>query len=360
MEKKVGILTFHFPDNKNFGASLQSFAVLTMIKKIYRNTQIIDYSYTKFKLKHKIKLLIQGKGFLDYNKKFLKLTSKCKNFKELRKLNENFDIFIVGSDQVWRSLGKYTPIYFFNFVNNEKRKISYSASFGVDYWEDKTEITTEVKKLIKRFDYISVREKSGVKICNEIFEVTAKVVLDPTLMLEKEEYNIILEEYKNKGHLKNKYVAYMVLDEEKNLNNLGNDISKKLNIPVLNIKGKILKFFNKEMFIYNKVSQWLTYLKDSEMVITDSFHCTVFAIIFNKNFIVIANKKRGISRLENLLSELGLEERLIYNLEEVSKNNILNKEINYEIIKEKLNILRKESFEFLKIALLGEKNENSN
>lgn len=349
--KKVGILTFHFANNKNFGASLQSFAILNLIKKFYGDTKIIDYSYTKFKLKHKIKLWFQGKGFLEFNKKFLTMTKNYKKEKNLKELNQYFDIFIVGSDQVWRAMGKHSPTYFLNFVDEKKKKIAYAASYGVDFWEGDKKLTKEIKELIKKFNYISVREDSGINICNTLFQVEAEVTLDPTLMLNKEDYEIILNEYKGKDHLKNKYVAYMILDDNKNLKDECENYVKQNNFLLNNIKGKVLKIGKYNIMIYNKVSKWLTLLKDAEIVITDSFHCTVFSIIFHKNFIVLANRTRGIARLESLLKKLGLEDRLIYSLDDEIRNKILEKKINYKDVDEKLKDLKKESYKFLRKAL---------
>ncbi|MDP0507266.1 MAG: polysaccharide pyruvyl transferase family protein [Fusobacterium sp. JB019] len=376
--KKIGILTFYYPENRNFGALLQTYASFNILKELNHSPEIINYNNTRdFKnkgAKGKIFLLfnmILGRvglfiypknkkikldfyfGFKKFLKNFLKLTLASHSTKKLKKLNKTLDIFIVGSDQVWRMWNKndFFPSYFLDFVDEDKKKISYAASFGLDEWKEKPEITSKVRKLLKRFDYISVREESGIDICKKTFGIDSVCVLDPTLVLPKEKYQLIIDEYKDKSHLNKKYIAHMLLDDNDNLRKYSNKIADRLKCEINYIKGHYKKILWKKIFVYNGVGQWLTYLKDSELVITDSFHCTVFSIIFHKKFIVIANPQRGNTRLENLLNIVGLEDRFFTDIKEVENSGILEKEINYEEVEKKLNVKRKYSIDFLKNAL---------
>lgn len=351
---KIGILTFQYPENKNFGASLQSYAHLTLIEKINSNVKIINYYKNNYSIKSKILSLLKNKNFIDYNKKFLKQTCKINPNEDLKFLNKEFDTFVVGSDQVWRDryLNGKTKHYFFDFVNDDKKKIAYAASFGVDYWEGTPELTEEIKHLIKRFNHISVREESGIDICKNTFGIdNAVCVLDPTLMILREDYQPILDDWQDKSHLKKKYIAHMLLDDTVELKKESQNIADYLKADINYIKGKSFKILGKDITFYNKVSQWLTYLKDTELVITDSFHCTVFSLIFHKKFVVVANKARGIARLETLLSKVGLEDRFFTDIKDVMKSGILDKEIDYNEVDKKLEVHRKYSMDFLKKAL---------
>lgn len=356
--KKIGILTFHFPENRNFGASLQTYACLNMLKKIELNTEIIDYNPFKLGSIGKLLYYLNGKNFKNYNQKFLKLACCCSNYEELKNLNKKFDIFLVGSDQVWRA--KYTQPdtskYYFDFVDDNKTKIAYAASFGVDFWEGDKELTEKIKPLAQKFDYVSVREESGIKICNNVFGIDAVCVLDPTLMIDKKDYQPILDDWKDESHKKKKYIAHMLLDDTVVLRDESNNIGKYLKSEINYIKGKDRKILGKTITFYNKVSQWLTYVKDAELVITDSFHCTVFSLIFNKKFVVVANPERGTARLENLLGIVGLKDRFFTNIKDVLKSGILDKNIDYVEVEKKLNVHREYSMNFLKKAL-GESNE---
>ncbi|MGL5099704.1 MAG: polysaccharide pyruvyl transferase family protein, partial [Fusobacteriaceae bacterium] len=128
-----------------------------------------------------------------------------------------------------------------------------------------------------------------------------------------------------------------------------------LNAEINHINGrdiKILgKILGKKLTLFNRVSQWLTYVKDAELVITDSFHCTVFSLIFNKKFVVVANSHRGMARLETLLSKAGLEERFFIDIKDVLKSGILDKDIDYSEVERKLEVHREFSREFLRKAL---------
>lgn len=351
--KKIGILTFQYPENRNFGAILQSYAHLTLIKKFNKNTKIINYipnDYKNMSLKIKTLIKLESKEFEKFSNKFLKISS----FESLENEGKNYDIFIVGSDQVWRTkwLQEKIKHYFFDFVDKDKKKIAYAASFGVDFWEGNKELTEEIKPLIKRFDAISVREESGIDICKNTFEIdNAVCVLDPTLMISKEDYQPILDDWRDKSHLNKKYIAHMLLDDDEKLRNESQNIANYLKADINYIKGNYKKILWKNYFAYNKVSQWLTYLKDAELVITDSFHCTVFSLIFHKKFVVVGNPKRGVARLETLLGKVGLRERFFTNIEDVMKSGILDKEIDYIEADKKLEVYRKYSMEFLKKAL---------
>lgn len=352
--KKIGILTFHYPSNLNFGASLQSFAV----NKLFKESKIIDYNPMEESLKFKIFSYIGGRNFVDYCNKFLKITKKIETLEDLKFLNNKFDAFVVGSDQVWRAkwLQDKLPHYYFDFVDDDKTKIAYAASFGVDFWEGDKELTEKIKLLAQRFDYVSVREESGIKICNDVFGIDAVCVLDPTLMIDKKDYQPILDDWKDESHKKKKYIAHMLLDDTLELREESNSIGKYLKSEINHIKGKDIKILGKTITFYNKVSQWLTYVKDAELVITDSFHCTVFSLIFNKKFVVVANPERGTARLENLLGIVGLKERFFTNIKDVLSSGILDKSIDYTEVEKKLSICREYSMNFLKKAL-GENNE---
>lgn len=353
---KIAILTFHKATNKNFGASLQSYACSKLMKKNNNkdSVKIIDFSPNRSNKLKKFFHKITSLNFFKYNKKFLNLTNKIQSMEDLKKLNNEFDIFVVGSDQVWRGIWNIDTKthYFFDFVNDDKKKIAYAASFGVDYWEGTLELTEKIKPLIKKFDYISVREESGIDICKDTFGIdNAVCVLDPTLMISREDYQPILDDWQDKSHLNKKYIAHMLLDDTAELKNESQNIAKYLGAEINYIKGKSFKILGRDIIFYNKVSQWLTYLKDAELVITDSFHCTVFSIIFHKKFVVVANKTRGIARLETLLGKVGLQDRFFTNIKDVMKSGILDKNISYDEVENKLEVHRKYSMEFLKRAL---------
>ena len=350
--KKVGILTFHYAENRNFGAALQTYAITKLYENQMKKVEVLNFIANRLTWKGKILYFLEGNRFSEYSKKFLNISPI--KFENKEEINKEYDIFSVGSDQVWRPIWWRNNVkhYFFDFVDDSKKKIAYAASFGVDYWEGDEELTEEIKPLIKRFNHISVREESGIEICKNTFGVDNVVcVLDPTLMIDREDYQPILDDWQDKSHLRKKYIAHMLLDDTEQLRNGSKKIADYLGAEINYIKGKSFKFLGKTITLYNKVSQWLTYLKDAELVVTDSFHCAVFSIIFHKKFVVVANPARGIARLETLLGKVGLEDRFFTNIEDVLKSGVLDREIDYQEVDKKLEIHRKYSMNFLKKAL---------
>lgn len=362
MNKKVGILTLQYPENKNFGAILQTYAVSTMIKNEGLNAELINlFPKKEPKFLSKIAFKVLANDFQNFSEKYLKTTERCNNIESLKKMNNKFNTFLVGSDQVWRPLWLkgYLPHYYFDFVEEGKKKIAYAASFGVDFWEGNESQTKQMKELAQRFDCVSTREESGVDICKEQFDVEATCVLDPTMMINRVDYQPILNDYKCEKHKESKYIAHMLLDDSDELTKGSNEIANYLSAEIIKIKGKYINIFGKNLFKYNKVSQWLKYLEDAELVVTDSFHCAVFSILFKKRFVVVANPTRGIARLRNLLTKLKLEDRFFTNINEVIESGILDQKVDYKVVHKELDKYREKSFEFLRNALRKKKENES-
>ena len=275
-------------------------------------------------------------------------TEQIKN--EVRRLN--LDAIVVGSDQVWRpDYSPCQPNYFLDFlpVDSKIKRVSYAASFGGDNWNWDSELTKRCAELLQRFNAVSVREESGIRFCREHFNVDAIQVLDPTMLLEKDDYLIFVNSQIKRGSLFN-----YVLDRSPEKQNMINIIAEKTNktsfysMPeqddsIYNLYGDIDKS------VYPPIENWLSAFNEAEMVVTDSFHGTVFSIIFNKPFWVIGNEGRGMARFETLLSMFGLEDRMI-NSKMVALIN-LNKEIDWEKVNTKRRVLQKVSLSFLKESL---------
>lgn len=191
------------------------------------------------------------------------------------------------------------------------KRIAYAPSFGVDKWEYNTNDTLKCKELITLFHSVSVREDSGVKLVEEYFGRSAVHVADPTLLLPKEKYIELFKEADiplSKGN----FLTY-ILDLNSDIENLISEIecqcglkAFKCNSEVENPKAKL------NARIQPPVEQWIRGFYDAEFVLTDSFHACIFAIIFNKPFVVIGNRNRGLARFLSVLKKFGLEERLIY------------------------------------------------
>jgi len=348
---RIGILTYHF-STKNYGAILQTYASFQLLKKLNYEPRVINLlpgKKQKFisKFKHVFKqYLFNNNPFNDFIKKHLHLTKPFYSDDKLTNLNSEFDTFYVGSDQVWRaSMSQERLIhYFLDFADEEKVKISYAASFGISNWEGDSEITEQIKPLIRRFNAIGVRENDGINICKHTFNVDATQVLDPTLLLDENDYlKLLKRSNKFKGP---DYIAYYLIQDREANGDLWKEIDEKSTYKVVNLFGEIKSLLGKKYLKFNSIEHWLIGMIDASFIVTDSFHCVIFSIIFRKNFICIPNQHGGISRINNLLSMLGLEDRL-YNSKNYNLNYYISKPINYFSVYEKLSLYKQKSLEFL-------------
>lgn len=344
--KKISILTFAKGDN--YGALFQSYALYKVLISYSYNVEFISLTWDT--LKHKIFSFLIGlrSKYKKFRKTFIQNYSKnCSNFQDLTEVIKDSGICIVGSDQVWNP--NITTIrclhYFFDFVPDNKIKIAYAASFGTDkwIWDSKTK---EVENLLKRFDAISVREKKGVDICRETFHVKAIQVLDPTLLLG--EFNELIVNVKTPE----KYILNYRYFQEKDGTTYLKILSKKLDLPILNLDTKRRNYGNKE-FEYELYSptpqEWISIIKKSSLVITDSFHAVCFSIIFSKDFMVlIPPQLRHLEeRISSLLQMFNLTNRIFHSFEELYSSNLIYNKINFTNVNRILKEKRKESLKFL-------------
>lgn len=259
-----------------------------------------------------------------------------------------FDAVIVGSDQCWRST--YSPniyTYYLDFLEGNKaiKKIAYAASFGTDEWEYSQEQTARCQQLIKQFDLITVREKSAINLVLENFDKEAALVLDPTLLLSKEDY---MELFEGKKLPNNKGIYTYILDNNDWKTQVVETAKTTLGLPQFSNQHSEHNINSQKI---PSIEGWIKGFLDADFVITDSFHGTVFSIIFNKPFISLVNIGRGASRFESLLSELELLQRLIEGYDEEKIIEILLSPIKANSNCVKFRLLRQNSFSQLKYAI---------
>lgn len=240
---------------------------------------------------------------------------------------DQFDFYIVGSDQVWRKA--YVPVkkYMFDFLKDDsKPRISYAASFGKDDMNEYSPaLIKKTAKLAKKFKSISVREKSGIKLAKDNWGVEADYHVDPTLLFGQDHYNKLIDsDTKNLKDNKGDVFAY-VLDRAGEKGRIIDKVCCILGdssvFEILPPKPKSFKEYKKDPEKYNlpPVTQWLKGFRDAKFVVTDSFHGCVFSIIYNKPFIAIGNRARGLARFTSLLEIFGLQSRLVSTSNEVTK-----------------------------------------
>ena len=305
------------PLNHNYGGMLQNFAMQKILRNFNHSSITIDFAprqtpwwiYLCSWIKTVLFFLVGHKGrkfakitkkpfrnvfFDDFVSSYIRKTDLCSKYSKKCISKCSTEAVIVGSDQVWRPLYNHClKDMFLNFCKKEKnlKRIAYAASFGVDNWEYTLKQTRECSKLAKKFDAISVREESGVKLCKEHLGVDATWVLDPTLLLTKEDYQLICEEV---PVCIEKYLAVYVLDENEEVTATYEKEAAA--------RGLVVKKFHADSKSTLTVPEWIAMFRDASYVVTDSFHGTVFSIIFGKEFKCIYNKARGAARFESLLN----------------------------------------------------------
>jgi len=280
---------------------------------------------------------------------------------EIEILNKYCDTFVLGSDQIWNyGVTKiFGHSYFLDFAADDKKKIAYATSFGGSEFSAPKEFYDKAVSCMKRMDAISVREASGVDICKSVFGVKAKHVLDPVLMAEPHVLGDLAD--KHPVPEKEPYIATYILDPTPEKREALLYVSEKLNKKMCHLLDGWFRDFkeNKEKLnlpgIVEKPEEeeWLAYIKNSDFVITDSFHGTCMAILFNKPFITIGNPSRGSARFESLLGAFNLWDRYARVPEEILKNPDFLKPVDYERVNALVEAQRKESREWLKNALEG-------
>ncbi len=304
----------------------------------------------KWDLNHKKKLDRECKLLGTNTFRFVDQHIKRREYWDLsRDVKEgDYDAFVVGSDQVWR------PEYnadirnmFLDFTKGwDVKRIAYAASYGVDTWVESEEITGCCRDYLKQFNFISVREDSGVTLCKEVFNVEASHVLDPTLLLSKEDYISLLKldkVPKSKGNL----LVY-ILDYTDDKNLLIQRVSNERHLVPFRVNSDVENYQLRDVDrrIQPPLEQWLRGFYDAEYIITDSFHACVFSLLFGKPFIVYANKNRGITRFSSLLHQFSLEDCMISSSDEYNGFTIYPKGCLT-----KLDNLRKESLDALCLGL---------
>lgn len=263
--------------------------------------------------------------------------------------NDSFPIYIVGSDQVWRKWWWYKDesqelgYFFLNFVKNpEAILIAYAASFGKDTLREaeiSPRFAKEIEPQLHKFSAISIREKSGVQIMKNEWGMTSEQVVDPTMLLDVDHYSkLIRQAPKELDEIKDIF-TYMISETEEKIF-IVDKISKQLNMEKSGI-------FLGQSGSLPPIEQWLKGFHDAKFTITDSFHGTVFSILNNTDFVVIENGIGGAARLENLLSMLGIKDRLIHEGDAKSYDVTKVEAISWLDVNKKLAKLREESSSWL-------------
>ncbi|MBR7121604.1 MAG: polysaccharide pyruvyl transferase family protein [Lentisphaeria bacterium] len=357
-KRKIGILTFHRA--RSYGAVLQCYALCQILRKIFPDaeTGVIDFSPSRFSASKDCGKQKQAEVLL----KFL-LSNVNVVTPESDTLNECLSAgvtdILVGSDQVWNPgiLKENLRDYFLCDIPENINKYSYAASFGSAEFVLPSEVDRVIRSALADFKNISVREGSAVGLCEKFGRSDAIRVLDPTLHAGRSEFDHIADT----GTLTAPVVGYFLSPtplQIKVLKKIAHDKRlKSSSILVLNRKAPFFSFIKSS--VNTGVPDFLHAIKNAGYVVTDSFHGVCFAILFEKEFVVLpSRRKERFTRIAELLEILGLSARVMHTAQANDVRNILNNPIDFNEVRQKLSLLRDFSGDFLKNLRSSENDGN--
>ncbi len=368
---KVGIMTWF--QYHNYGTALQVTALSEILKKMDCSAVVIQY-YTKPNIAERVnKSFFRGfarkvvyrlkyfgksqyssvereKRFDDFLSNHLQFTDKCETLSELEALNNEFDYFVCGSDQIWAP-SCFDSHYFLDFVSENSKKIAYAPSVGLPKIENE-EIKKEMARLCSTFAHLSSREESGSKIIHDITGREVETVLDPTLLLSKDEWNNFKSTDINISNFP--YLLVYMLGQNKKQWKMIHKTASKLGLEI-----RVIPVFRKDFMRKGCIkypvgpAEFLSLISSASFVCTDSFHGMVFSVNYGKQFAVFErflpdDPINQNSRIYNLAEKLDLKNRI---LAKDSNINIISSDIDYDRVHFKLNSLIKESLKYLRESL---------
>lgn len=382
---KIGCVIAYTDNHNNYGTSLQAYAMIKKIQQLGYYCEIIHY-IKQLSIAQKIKFIwnatragefksIVSKITTDKQKKkkysyaeginqrtlavnkyksqkLVPLFHDYKGYENLHKGSKNYDIIVVGSDQVWTPMS--LPNKFFNllFVDDNIRKVAYASSFGVSQIPNFQKRATG--KYLDRFYKIGVREQRGKEIVEELSHQQATVVADPTMLLTQEEWEKEISD--SKVNEKGPYIFCYFLGNNQEARRAANELKKQTGYKIVTIRHMDEyvaedEFFGDEAPYNVDPNDFVKYISQATYICTDSFHCSVFSILFHRQFMTFYrffNTSKGSrnSRIDSLFNLFNLQNRLY-------KGNIstIKDPIDYKSVETKLSILRTESLSFLKNSL---------
>lgn len=310
----------------NYGAILTAYALQRELEKLGVDNRLVNFLHEWCREPFK-------NSFSEkFAERYLKVTPPFESVADLVELNRTADVFIVGSDQVFRlsyNVG-YEFYYYLPFVDADKKKIACAASFGASELEGTIADRELVRCYLSGFDAVSVRETDGLRLCGEeLRRSDAALILDPVFWPAPGEWETLI---RNADDGEKDFGLTYVLDQNKETDAVAAAAEHRFAV------GKVIDMGNaqKDGEITLSPEQWLYNIKNCRYMVTDSFHGACFAIIFNKPFICVANRERGISRFESLFDMLGLSSRLVKNGETLDGRADLFETIDYAAVNQKL------------------------
>ncbi len=359
----IKVITRHGPSN--YGSLLQAIATIKSIESLGHNCTIINYlrkdergfrgiitgltqksQWNNKPLKQLLYIflrypetIIAQVKFDIMRRQYLKMTHKYNDKKSMTDIQA--DVYMTGSDQVWGPIGngKYDDAYFLSFVTDTAYKVSFSSSFGKSDLDEHT--LQEYHRWLSRYNLLTVREDSAVKILNGLNLKCYSQVLDPTLLLDSHEWSRYI-----KKDVKGKYILIYQIHNNPQLDIYAKKFAEYTKLPLIRVSPLLHQITRGGKFVYlPDLGNFLSYIKNATYIITDSFHGTAFSINFNKNFIEILPNTNTGTRNQSILNLTGLQSRIVSDMNDFS---LANRPIDYTVVNNIINNERAKTIKVLK------------
>lgn len=370
--RTVGIITIH--KINNYGSVFQAYALQKVCEDLGFQTEIIDYNFPNefhaankyveprssqpnepkwIKLLYALDLMKQHKGISNFVSQYEHLSCNQYNSpSELEDRTPHYDIYITGSDQLWNPRHcNGDPAFMLHFAPDESVKISYAASIGTNTIPER--LRPQYKALLSRYASISVRENSGVEVIKRIVNKDATVVLDPTLLLNRSQWNQIAD---SRRQFKNKYILCYFLNYTFNafpyVDHLAEYVQKQTGYEIVRVARPPhrLRIPHTHYYVGASPEEFLALVRDAEIVLTTSFHGTAFAVNYGKPvFTVVQDRNASDSRQISLMHNLGLDDQILSVADPMPEMSKFSYDVRAE--QERLEMLRHQSIDYLKNAL---------
>lgn len=337
----------------NYGSCFQAYALQKAIEKIcVGENEKCQYEliplwtcrdYPKKKIRNFVGLQLMRfyhRSFAPFEKKYIKYAT-CKSIASIDLCNNEADTFVCGSDVIWNPYhNKGVSAYYLDFA--KKYAFSYAASFGASNIDDVT--IEKIRPFLSRLERIGVRERSSLQLLRNITDKEGTIVADPTLLLSEDDWDDIAPRQRT-----DQYIFVYTTHMNADITSIIGKIAEKTGMEVITAEWDSSPRVLVKKGVFNIVSpdRWLQLLRKAEYVVTNSFHATVFSVLFHKKFFTVVNgdKSKGINvRMNDFLTMIGLTDRIFSDI----PNNLDLSEIDYTEVDKKIETMRAESMEFLR------------
>lgn len=339
---EISVITLHYI--RNYGSLLQTYATQKKFEQYGHSVQIIDYwrpgvtkHYTSGNLIKKAIYLVwkfvedikRNRVAICFLNKYINLTRRYEDYDDLKNNPPKADVYITGSDQTWNSEynGGILPAYYLDFGSKSVKRLGYAVSIGLDDFPENEK--EHIRRYLLSYDYVTVREDSAKKILNSLGYINVEHILDPTLVLSHDDWKPLIAPRR----IKQKYIIIYRLNYNEDMEEYAKYLSEKTNCKIIRMSYYLTHFLCQGKMIYSpSVEMFLSLIENAEYVITDSFHCTAFALNFNKEFFVFYPGKYN-TRIQSILNLTGTSHRVVSDINQKIApidfgyvNNVLNNE----------------------------------